>query len=191
MQEARSHTLSRSPRSFARPSALVLLAAPDVQLSNWAPQLGTCPRLWRGPGRGTAPPCGFGSPRTWGTCEARGVCGLIHLVGRAVAIKDARPLLPRVRYLSLRVLRPAVMTRGQMAAVACPQSRRPASCRRVQRVINGGPASGRDRKDGVDGLGTCCATHHHHDDSSPRITLSNSEVGSGAAESGDSAAGLG
>jgi len=51
---------------------VVLLAAPDVQLSNWAPQLGTCPRLWRGPGRGTAPHCGVGSPRAWGTCGASG-----------------------------------------------------------------------------------------------------------------------
>jgi hypothetical protein len=36
MDEACSHTFSRPPRSFATPSALVLLAAPDVQLSNWA-----------------------------------------------------------------------------------------------------------------------------------------------------------
>ena len=112
-------------------------------------------------------------------------------MGRAVAIKDARPLLPRFRYLSLKSPSARSHDAGTDGRRCVPPVSTAASCRRVQRVINGGPASGRDRKDGVDGLGTCCGTHHHHDDSSQGITLSNSEVGSGAAESSDSAAGLG
>jgi len=66
-----------------------------------------------------------GRPALGARVGPRDVCRLIHLVGRAVAIKDARPLLSRFRYLSLKSPSSAVMTRGRMAAVACRQSRRP------------------------------------------------------------------